>query len=135
MNQGATLDQVLQAVRILARFVQKPYLLPKYYDPEFLARSIYHFYTGWFDGYPAHLKPARAIDLASELARLAGDADRLAARAAELSKAGQTRLAAHLAEFAGAAAPEDAHIQAIRAAVLRSCMDGEASLMFSSKHP
>jgi alkyl sulfatase BDS1-like metallo-beta-lactamase superfamily hydrolase len=106
-----------------------PYLLAKYDDPEFLVRSIYHLYAGWFDGNPAHLKPAVNADLASELARLAGGADKLAARAAILSQEGQTRLAAHLAEFAGAAAPEDKHIQAIRAAVLQKCIDGETSLM------
>jgi len=39
------------------------------------------------------------------------------------------RTAAHLAEFAGAAAPDDARIQAIRAAVLQKCIDGETSLM------
>ncbi|RVC79647.1 hypothetical protein EN745_15385 [Mesorhizobium sp. M4A.F.Ca.ET.022.05.2.1] len=37
--------------------------MPKYDDPEFLVRAIYHFYAGWFDGNPAHLKPARATDL------------------------------------------------------------------------
>ena len=129
LNQGATLDEVLHAVKVPTRYIAKPYLLAKYDDPEFLVRGIYHFYAGWFDGNPAHLKPARHSDLAMELARLAGGADRLAERAAELSRDGQTRIAAHLAEFAGRAAPEDAHIQAIRAAVLQTCVDGEASLM------
>ena len=129
MNQGATLDQVLHAVKVPARLLEKPYLRAKYDDPEFLVRGIYHFYAGWYDGNPAHLKPARFADLASELAQLAGGADKLAERAAALAQSGQTRLAAHLAEFASSAAPESKHIQAIRAAVLQSCIDGEASLM------
>jgi alkyl sulfatase BDS1-like metallo-beta-lactamase superfamily hydrolase len=129
MNQGATLDQILDAVKVPARFLQKPYLAAKYDDPEFLARGIYHFYAGWFDGNAAHLKPARTADVASELAQLAGGADKLAARAAQLSDDGRTRLAVHLAELAGAAAPEDAHIQAIRATVLKAAIDGETSLM------
>lgn len=129
MNEGATLDEVLAAVKVPAAYLAKPYLLPKYDDPEFLVRSIYHSYAGWFDGNPAHLKPARTADLASELAWLAGGADKLADRAAALSKDGQTRLAVHLAEFAGSAAPDDRRIQAIRAAVLQACIDGESSLM------
>jgi alkyl sulfatase BDS1-like metallo-beta-lactamase superfamily hydrolase len=129
MNNGATLDQILHAVKVPPEYLAKPYLLPKYDDPEFLVRGIYHLYAGWFDGDPAHLKPARNADLASELARLAGGANKLAERAAVLSEEGQTRLAAHLAEFAGAAAPKDERIQAIRAAVLQKCIDGETSLM------
>ncbi|RJG44295.1 alkyl sulfatase dimerization domain-containing protein [Mesorhizobium sp. DCY119] len=129
MNKGATLDEVLQAVKMPAEFLAKPYLLAKYDDPEFLVRSIYHFYAGWFDGNPAHLKPAPASDLASELAGLVGGARKLAERAAALSEAGQSRLAVQLAEFASAAAPEDQSIQAIRAKVLQKAIDGESSLM------
>ncbi|MGO4740909.1 alkyl sulfatase dimerization domain-containing protein [Bosea sp. 2KB_26] len=129
MNKGATLDEVLRAIKVPAAYLTKPYLLPKYDDPEFLVRGIYHFYAGWFDGNPASLKPAKNADLASELAQLAGGAEKLADRAAALAEDGQTRLAVHLAEFASSAAPEDGKIQAIRGAVLRKAIDGESSLM------
>jgi alkyl sulfatase BDS1-like metallo-beta-lactamase superfamily hydrolase len=129
MNRGATLDQVLHAVKVPSKYLEKPYLVPKYDDPEFLVRAIYHLYAGWFDGNPAHLKPARDADLASELASLAGGADRLAERAIALAREGRTRLAAHLAEFASDAASSDKRIQAIRASVLKTCIDSESSLM------
>lgn len=129
MNRGATLDQVLHAVTAPAEYLSKPYLRAKYDDPEFLVRAIYHLYAGWFDGNPAHLKPARAAELAVELARLAGGADKLAEHAAVLAEAGNTRLAAHLAEFAGEAAPDDKAVQATRALVLRHCIEREGSLM------
>lgn len=129
MNQGADLDQVLQAVKVPASYLEKPYLRPKYDDPEFLVRATYHFYAGWFDGNPASLKPARRSELAAELASLAGGAEKLAERAATLADAGQTRLAAHLAQFASDADPDDKRIQTIRATVLQKCIDGESSLM------
>ena len=129
MNQGATLDHVLHAVAAPAEYLSKPYLRAKYDDPEFLVRAIYHLYAGWFDGNPAHLKPAKTADLAAELARLAGGADKLAERAAVLAGEGNTRLAAHLAEFASEAAPDDRSVQATRALVLRTCIDRESSLM------
>lgn len=129
MNKGATLDHVLRAVKVPAEYLAKPYLLPKYDDPEFLVRAIYHFYAGWFDGDPSHLKPAGSADLAAEIARLAGGADKLAERAAALSESGQTRVAAHLIEFASSAAPEDKKVQAVRANVLQTCIDAESSLM------
>ncbi|MBD3845643.1 MBL fold metallo-hydrolase [Bosea sp. SSUT16] len=129
MNRGATLDAVLHAVKVPAEYLAKPYLLAKYDDPEFLVRNIYHFYAGWFDGDPAHLKPARTAEIATELARLAGGAEKLAERAAILSEQGASRLAVQLAELAGAAAPDAPRIQAIRASVLQKAIDGESSLM------
>ncbi|WP_081925142.1 alkyl sulfatase dimerization domain-containing protein [Bosea sp. UNC402CLCol] len=129
MNRGATLDAVLHAVKVPAGYLAKPYLLAKYDDPEFLVRSIYHFYAGWFDGDPAHLKPARTAEVAAELAGLAGGAEKLAERAAILSEQGASRLAVQLAELAGAAAPDAPRIQAIRASVLQKAIDGESSLM------
>jgi len=129
LNKGATLDQVLSSVKVPAEYLAKPYLVPKYDDPEFLVRSIYHFYAGWFDGDPAHLKPARTDDVAQELAQLTGGAEKLAERAAVLAKDGQFRLAVQLAEFAGRAAPNDKSIQTIRADVLQQCIDSESSLM------
>ncbi len=129
MNRGATLDAVLHAVKVPAEYLAKPYLLAKYDDPEFLVRSIYHFYAGWFDGDPAHLKPARTAEIAAELAGLAGGAEKLAERAAILSEQGASRLAVQLAELAGAAAPDARGIQAIRASVLQKAIDGESSLM------
>jgi alkyl sulfatase BDS1-like metallo-beta-lactamase superfamily hydrolase len=129
MNRGATLDQVLHAVKVPSMYLEKPYLAPKYDDPEFLVRAIYHFYAGWFDGNPAHLKPASEAELALELACLAGGAETLAERAASLAEAGRTRLAAHLSEWASSAAPDNVRIQSMRAAVLQKCIDGERSLM------
>jgi alkyl sulfatase BDS1-like metallo-beta-lactamase superfamily hydrolase len=129
MNQGRTLDEILHAVSAPKALLAKPYLLAKYDDPEFVVRGIWHLYAGWFDGNPAHLKPAPARELASELASLAGGADKLAQRAAILAHAGKTRLAAHLVEFAATASPADRAIQATRADVYERCMAGETSLI------
>jgi len=129
MNKGSSLDDILHAVSAPAELLAKPYLLPKYDDPEFVVRNIWHLYAGWFDGNPAHLKPAPAIELAAELASLAGGADKLAQRAAVLAEGGRTRLAAHLAELAGTASPQDRAIQATRASVYEWCAEAETSLI------
>jgi alkyl sulfatase BDS1-like metallo-beta-lactamase superfamily hydrolase len=36
-----------------------------------------HLYAGWFDGNPAHLKPAPSAELAGEIAALAGGVNRI----------------------------------------------------------
>jgi alkyl sulfatase BDS1-like metallo-beta-lactamase superfamily hydrolase len=129
MNKGSSLDEILHSVSAPADLLAKPHLLPKYDDPEFVVRNIWHLYAGWFDGNPAHLKPAPATELATELASLAGGADKLARRAALLAQGGRTRLAAHLAELAAAASPQDRAIQATRASIYERCAEAETSLI------
>jgi alkyl sulfatase BDS1-like metallo-beta-lactamase superfamily hydrolase len=129
MNEGRTLDEILQSVVVPTSLIAKPWLLPKYDDPTFVVRNIWHLYAGWFDGNPAHLKPAPAGALAAEIAALAGGAGKLAQRASALAAAGQTGLAAHLIEFASVAEPGDASIQGVRAEVYARCVAAETSLI------
>lgn len=112
MNQGARLDEVLHTVTPPAELVDRPYLRPVYDEPEFVVRTIWRRYGGWWDGNPATLKPAPERALAAEVAALAGGPGALAARAlallAEPGDDAALRLAGHLAEMAWLAAPDDA---------------------------
>jgi alkyl sulfatase BDS1-like metallo-beta-lactamase superfamily hydrolase len=128
MNEGATLDTVLAQVRPPAELLERPYLRPIYDEPEFVVRNIWRLYGGWWDGNPAHLKPARDAELAREIASLvAGGANRLAARAGELADEGEWRLACHLIEWAAAAG--DAAICRTRGEIYRRRAEVETSLM------
>ena len=129
MNRGAQLDEILAEVRAPEALLARPYLSPVYDEPEFVVRNLYRLYGGWWDGNPAHLKPARDGDLARELAALAGGATTLATRAEALAGAGQLALACHLIELAAAAAPDDAGLHAARAAIYRARAATERSLM------
>ncbi|HET7722076.1 MAG TPA: alkyl sulfatase dimerization domain-containing protein, partial [Acidimicrobiales bacterium] len=117
MNAGERLDDIVHAVQAPAHLLDKPYLKPVYDEPEFVVRNLWRLYGGWYDGNPAHLKPAPDAILAAELARLAGGAGVLASRAQQLAAAGDLRLAGHLAEMAAMAAPNDAGVHAARAEV------------------
>lgn len=128
MNQGATLDRVLGEVAAPPALLARPYLSPVYDEPEFIVRNLYRLYGGWWDGNPAHLKPAREVDLAKELCALAGGATVLARRAESLAAAGDLALAAHLVELAATAAPES-EILALRKAIYTQRAAGERSLM------
>jgi alkyl sulfatase BDS1-like metallo-beta-lactamase superfamily hydrolase len=129
MNAGATLDEVIHTVRAPAELLDRPYLRPIYDEPEFVVRNVWRLYGGWWDGDPAHLKPAPEADLASELATLAGGAGRLAQRATELADAGDLRLAAHIAELAARAAPDDSAVIDVRADIYHRRAAAETSLM------
>ena len=129
MNEGARLDDIVHTVRAPAHLLERPYLRPIYDEPEFVVRGIWRYYGGWWDGNPAHLKPAPEAGLAREVAALAGGAIKLAARAAELAAAGDLRLAGHLAELAALAAPDDAGVHRVRADVFGARRAAEASTM------
>ena len=129
MNDGARLDDIVHTVKAPAHLLERPYLRPIYDEPEFVVRNVWRLYGGWYDGNPAHLKPAPEPVLASELASLAGGASRLAQRAVELAEAGELRVAGHLAELAALAAPDDTGVHAARAEVFERRVAAEASLM------
>ena len=129
MNAGETLDAIVHQVHVPDDVLAKPYLRPLYDEPEFVVRNIWRQFGGWWDGAPSRLKPAPDATLAGELAELAGGAQVLADRAIELTEAGDFRLACHLADLAGWAAPDDAGIHALRAVVYRSRRAAESSLM------
>lgn len=129
MNSGARLDEVLQAVRVPTELLGKPFLHPAYDEPEFVIRNLWRLYGGWYDQNPAHLKPAPEAALAAEFALAAGGADRLAGRAVELARAGELRLACHLAETAYLAAPEDRAIAEVRGQVYALRAEAESSTM------
>jgi len=129
MNAGEPLDAILHEVKPPPDLISKPYLRPVYDDPEFIVRNIWRQYGGWYDGNPAHLKPARDADLAAEIASLSGGASRLAERARALAAEGKLRLAAHLAQMAAAAAPDDRAAHEARAEVFEKFADSEPSVM------
>jgi glyoxylase-like metal-dependent hydrolase (beta-lactamase superfamily II) len=145
MNRGARLDEVIHTVTPPARLMERPYLQPVYDEPEFIVRTVWRLYGGWWDGNPASLKPAPERSLALELAELAGGAGALADRALALLDAPETaasppgpsgdpkdaslRLAGHLAELAWLAAPDDPGVQEVRRTVFTRRADAASSTM------
>jgi alkyl sulfatase BDS1-like metallo-beta-lactamase superfamily hydrolase len=129
MNDGARLDEIVHAIDYPRELLEKPYLRPIYDEPEFVVRNTWRLYGGWYDGNPAHLKPAAEAEIARAVATLAGGVDRLATRARDAVAAGDLRLAGHLAEWAALADPDDADAQRTRAEVNEARVAAEASTM------
>ena len=129
MNAGETLDAIVHTVKVPQQILDKPYMRPLYDEPEFVVRNIWRLYGGWWDGAPSRLKPAPDSQVATELANLSGGAENLMNRALELMESGDIRMACHLADFAGWAAPEDPQIHANRATIYERRRKSELSLM------
>src|SRR5690606_3838508 len=129
MNAGARLDEILARVTVDPALLERPYLAPIYDEPEFIVRNLYRLYGGWWDGNPAHLKPARDAAIAQELVTLAGGASTVATRANRLASEGDYALACELIELASQAAPDNTTIQGIRADIYTQRARHERSLM------
>ena len=129
MNEGASLAEILAAVRAPPHLLDRPYLRPIYDEPEFIVRNLWRLYGGWCDGDPASLKPAPREVLARERASLAGGARSLARRARELSAAGEHATACHLVEHAWRADRADHEVREARAVVYRAHALHATSLM------
>jgi len=129
MNSGATLDAIVHTVRVSDDTLAKPYLRPFYDEPEFVIRNIWRQFGGWWDGAPSRLKPAPDAALGAEVVALSGGAMTLARRAVELADAGELRLACHLMDFAGWAAPDDPEVHQVRADIYLRRRKAELSLM------
>jgi alkyl sulfatase BDS1-like metallo-beta-lactamase superfamily hydrolase len=139
MNAGARLDEVIHTVTPPARLMERPYLQPVYDEPEFIVRTVWRLYGGWWDGNPATLQPAPERALADELAGLAGGASALADRALALLESStgpdggpddaSLRLSGHLAELAWLADAADPGIRRIRQRVFEARADAATSTM------
>jgi alkyl sulfatase BDS1-like metallo-beta-lactamase superfamily hydrolase len=129
MNAGENLNTIIHSVKIPDATLGKPYLRPLYDEPEFVVRNIWRQFGGWWDGAPSRLKPSTDESVGSEVARLAGGAEVLIARAKDLAASGDLRLACHLADFAGWAAPDDPDVHKGRAEIYETRRKTESSLM------
>jgi alkyl sulfatase BDS1-like metallo-beta-lactamase superfamily hydrolase len=129
MNAGATLEEVLRAVRPPAHLAERRYLQPVYDELDYVVRNLWRFYGGWYDGLPAHLKPAPEADLGREIAALAGGIEALIARAGALAGDGRLALAAHLIDWAVAAEPDHRAAHAARARIYERRAEEARALM------
>jgi alkyl sulfatase BDS1-like metallo-beta-lactamase superfamily hydrolase len=94
-----------------------------------VVRNVWREFGGWWDGAASRLKPSPDAELAVAIAQLAGGAARLAEWAEQAVAGGDLRLACHLADLAGWAAPDDAGIHRVRATVYAHRAAAEPSLM------
>jgi alkyl sulfatase BDS1-like metallo-beta-lactamase superfamily hydrolase len=134
MNQGLRLTDILAQVQAPPELLVRPYLRPVYDEPSFIVRNLWRLYGGWWDGNPAHLKPARDSELAHEVAAMAGGAPALIERARRLAASGAMALACHFAEWAWLAARDDelAAIADARRKIYLNRSESESSLMARS---
>ena len=129
MNQGATIYDLIANVKPPADLAARPYLLPVYDEPEFIARTVWRFYGGWYTEVPSELKPALRKEQGLEIAQLAGGVEKLIARAVALAADGNFRMACHLIDWAVEADPASRDGHRVRSEIYSKRVAAETSTM------
>jgi glyoxylase-like metal-dependent hydrolase (beta-lactamase superfamily II) len=129
LNAGERPEDILHAVRPDPELAARPYLAATYDHPSFIVRNLLRLWAGWWNGNAAELLPATPTELGSEVAALAGGVPPLVTRGRALLDAGNATLAAHLAEWAVRAAPNDRSAQALKRDVFAALFEAADSLM------
>ncbi len=129
MNAGETPESIVHAVEPDPDLARRPFLQPTYDHPKFIVRNLLRLWGGWWNGNAADLLPATWEAQAREIAGLAGGVAPIVARGRTLLAEGQTALAAHLAEWATRAAPDDRAAQALKRDVYGRRAEEERSVM------
>lgn len=79
LHRMAAMDaEIVHSVRAPEQLADRPYLRARHDEPELVVRNLWRLYGGWYDGNPAHLKPAPEAALAKSVAEPAGGANALA---------------------------------------------------------
>jgi glyoxylase-like metal-dependent hydrolase (beta-lactamase superfamily II) len=129
MNAGETQEEIVNEVEPDAELAKRTFLQPTYDHPKFIVRNLLRLWGGWWNGNAADLLPSPSAAQAAEIARLAGGVSSVIARGQALLDAGDSVLAAHLAEWATRAAPADRAAQALKRDVYEQRLSEERSLM------
>jgi len=118
INEGKTVEQAVQDVKLPEKFAQYDYLKEYYGRVDWSVRGIYQGAIGWYDGNGVNLIPLPKSYSSRELVKLAGGADKILARAIELQKNNEDQLAIELCEVVLQANPEDKTAHLIKAVSL-----------------
>jgi len=126
MNEGKWLEDIIRQIDWPP--TDKPWLQPIYDHPEFIARNVYRFYGGWYDGDPANILPAHSHEVAAALIAATGAAPILS-RARQLRDAGDLQLACHLVDFVRKGEPHNREVWELWRDLFAARAANESSLM------
>ena len=129
MNAGQTPEEIFHAVEPNPELAGRPFLQANYDHPKFIVRNLLRLWGGWWNGNAADLLPATWEVQAREIAHLAGGVEAIVARGRTLLEQGDAVLAAHLAEWATRAAPQDESAQRLKRDVYAKRLEDARALM------
>lgn len=118
INQGLTLEQMRQKIRLPDELARLPYLTPVYGRVEWSVNGIYSKYTGWYDFNPSHLNPGPVSTLHRALIEASGSSGSLVRRSQKALKDNQPQLALEITNVILDAEPNNSEAKALRVQAL-----------------
>jgi alkyl sulfatase BDS1-like metallo-beta-lactamase superfamily hydrolase len=118
INEGKTVDEAVQLVKLPDKLSKLNYLHEVYGRVDWSVRGIYQGIVGWYDGKGTKLNPLPSSIYARELVVLAGGADKILSRAIEIQKLGEHQLVCELCDIVITANPNDKLAHSIKASSL-----------------
>lgn len=98
LNEGCWIEDIIDKVKIPGDLTGKPWLQPLYGHPTFVIHGVYRRYSGWYNGNPSELFPAKSDEIAAEVVKLAR-VDKLIQEAKTLKEAGKIQLSLNVIDF------------------------------------
>ena len=123
MNQGMTPDELVDYVKLPAKYAEKDYLKEYYGNVEWAVRSIFAGTLGWFDGNPTTLFSLPVKAEAERMAALAGGKDELENAASQALENKDYQWAAQLCDHLIALDPTAANPKLMKAEALEALAD------------
>ena len=118
INQGMSLEQIREEVRLPDELAQLPYLAPRYGRIEWGINGIYRQYTGWYDFNPSNLNPGPMSRFHCAVVEAAGGSKPLVERAKKALQDNQPQLVLQLTDVVLGAEPDNRNAHAVRAEAL-----------------
>lgn len=129
LNRGSRLEDMYREIILPERLARSRYLRPVYGCREFAIANIARRYSGWIDYNPANLYPAPRADVAQAILDLAGDPDKVLAKARALKDEGRLQVALQVIDVLTDARPDDSRGHALRAEILDAIASADANLI------
>lgn len=118
MNEGKTIDQLAEEIKLPPELAQYKELLELYGDISICVRAIFVGYIGWFDGNATNIKPLPRMDRAQKMAALAGGFEKMLSEAKAALERKEFQWAAEISDMLLALSPDSNEILHIKAAAL-----------------
>jgi uncharacterized sulfatase len=118
INQGLTLEQMRQQIRLPDELARLPYLAPIYSRVEWSVNGIYRKYTGWYDFNPAHLNPVTVSTFHRALVEASDGAVILVKRSQQALYDDQPQLALEIIDVILDVEPNNGKAKTLRAEAL-----------------
>jgi alkyl sulfatase BDS1-like metallo-beta-lactamase superfamily hydrolase len=119
LNQGKTVEEMVETIRLPKHLAEMPELYQGYVDQEYNVRGQYRGIVGWYGEEIADLHPPKTKELAQNIVDMAGGVDKVIAQSQKAVDEKKYNLAVKLVTYVLAVEPENSTAKQLKADTLR----------------